>query len=91
MELTPRHQTRIPETRPRKPGARFRGFRPTDQDEELLDQLEPPHRDILRASGSYREISESLNIPLGTVRSRMHRARSALVALRKQREPNKPN
>jgi len=32
--------------------------------------------------GSYVEISRALNIPVGTVRSRLNRARTALTALR---------
>jgi DNA-directed RNA polymerase specialized sigma24 family protein len=47
----------------------------------LIDKLSIMHRDVLMAKGSYQEIAESLGIPVGTVRSRLHRARAALARL----------
>jgi hypothetical protein len=52
-------------------------------DDPLVDYLSPMHQQILRAHGTYKEIAAVLNIPVGTVRSRLSRARSALVQLRR--------
>ncbi len=50
-----------------------------------LMQLPPEYREVLLLREiedfSYEEISELLNIPVGTVRSRLHRARQALFKL----------
>ena len=51
-------------------------------DAELLEQLSAEQRDALLSTGSYQERAQALNIPIGTVRSRLHRARAALEALR---------
>lgn len=53
-------------------------------DDELLS-LEPHHREPLvrLASGeSYAQIAEALHRPVGTVRSRLNRARARLLKLR---------
>jgi len=51
---------------------------------EALDRLSPAHREILRlryfAECSYRQIADALDIPQGTVMSRLHAAREALAA-----------
>jgi RNA polymerase sigma-70 factor, ECF subfamily len=51
---------------------------------EAIGQLSEPHREILRlryfGDLSYRELSESLGIPQGTVMSRLYLARKALQA-----------
>lgn len=55
---------------------------PTTQE---LQQLTVEHHNVLSALYSglkYQGIAEALNIPLGTVRSRINRARGALAALR---------
>lgn len=52
-------------------------------DQELIAKLKPPHREIIQAQGTYKQISEALNIPLGTVRSRLHRARAALLKIKR--------
>jgi hypothetical protein len=54
-------------------------------DTELLDQLKAEHREVLFSRGTYQERAQALNIPVGTVRSRLHRARAALEALRNGR------
>jgi RNA polymerase sigma-70 factor (ECF subfamily) len=50
--------------------------------EQLLGRLDPPHREILllreMQQMSYEEIAASLNVPRGTVESRLHRARAEL-------------
>jgi len=71
-------RTPLKEPRPQP----FGNFHLRDSDEELIAQLHPKHQAILRSNGGYAEIAETLNIPLGTVRSRLHRARAALVLLR---------
>jgi len=68
-----------------------------EQDEEIswaLNQLAPEHRQIieLRYFGdcSYLEIAEALNIPEGTVMSRLYSARKALTDIyRKEKENGK--
>lgn len=51
----------------------------------LLAALSPEHRDVLvlreMRGMSYKEISEVLGVPRGTVESRLHRARAALRGL----------
>lgn len=47
-----------------------------------MDRLSAPHRQVLdlhyRAGLTYQEIADELAVPIGTVMSRMHRARAAL-------------
>jgi RNA polymerase sigma-70 factor (ECF subfamily) len=56
--------------------------------QQLLSALSPDHRavTVLRSVQglSYQEIAETLAIPINTVRSRIKRAREALLALRKE-------
>lgn len=47
-------------------------------------RLSPRHYDLLTLSAagkSYREIADALSLPLGTVKSGMHRAKAALSRL----------
>lgn len=64
---------------PRRPRARFHQ---TPENEPLLEKLVPEHRDVLAASGSYEDIAAQLSLPVGTVKSRLHRARKALEKMR---------
>jgi RNA polymerase sigma-70 factor (ECF subfamily) len=56
-----------------------------------MNRLSQDHREILRlryfADLSYRELAETLNIPQGTVMSRLHLARKALQAQMRKEEP----
>lgn len=52
---------------------------------EAMNRMSPEHREILIlvcVKGlQYQEVAESLHIPVGTVRSRLSRARNQLIAL----------
>ena len=54
-----------------------------DRLKQALDRLKPDYREILLLWGvegmKYREIAEILEVPIGTVMSRLHRARSILA------------
>jgi hypothetical protein len=65
-------------------GAPLRGFVIVETDEPLIATMRVVDQAILNAAGSYLEIAERLGVPPGTVRSRLHRARAALVALRQK-------
>lgn len=64
--------------------AKLKNFAITDADAPLLPMLSPAHRAVLSATGSYAEIATALTIAEGTVKSRIHRAKLALIALRPQ-------
>src|ERR1700690_4289272 len=51
-------------------------------DDALLPSLPDAQRLLLQTEGSYQDRAERLGIPIGTVRSRLHRARTALERLR---------
>ena len=54
----------------------------------LLDRLSPEHREVIvmreLQSMTYDEIAEAMDVPRGTVESRLHRARQQLQQLWKQ-------
>ena len=66
----------------RKRSLKFLKFQLHDSDVQLLSHLTEEHRALLLATGSYRELAEQFAIPIGTVRSRLHRARARLETLR---------
>jgi hypothetical protein len=70
----------------RQRATHFKGMHVLESDEPLLDTLEPKEQAVLRTSGSYEERARELNIPVGTLKSRLHRARAKLVTLRSQRQ-----
>lgn len=57
-------------------------FEITHADQPLLEKLSESHREIILASGQMHVIADNMGIPVGTVKSRLHRARMVLVALR---------
>lgn len=69
---------------PKRVAPPFRGFVIFESDEPLFAALQPDHQKILHLSGSYAQMAEQLQVPPGTLRSRLHRARAALVALRQK-------
>jgi len=69
---------------------RQRFFPLTEQDEPLLAQLSPRYVEILRQEGQMADIATRLNLPIGTVKSRLHRARAALATLRRQQTISTP-
>ena len=77
--------TQRPEQAKPKRIQRFIRFVLKPGDEELIGQLSTNQQAILALKGSYEERGMRLGIPPGTVRSRLHRARSALVRLREGR------
>jgi DNA-binding NarL/FixJ family response regulator len=83
------HRAASQDHTPRRTNRRKAGYLLTESDEFLLSQLPEPYVEILRQEGSMEEIARRLNIALGTVKSRTHRARAALDKLRAEarREP----
>lgn len=55
-------------------------------DASLIPLMRPEHVEVMRLSGSIGDKARALGVPIGTVRSRLHRARSRLVRLRLIRE-----
>jgi DNA-directed RNA polymerase specialized sigma24 family protein len=68
--------------KPRRTHRRRTSYLLTEEDEFLLQQLPERQAEMLRQEGSLEEISSRLQLPLGTVKSRTHRARAALDVLR---------
>ena len=64
----------------------FRRFHFQAGDADLIRQLPPLYQAILESEGAYGVRAAALNVPIGTVRSRLHRARKALQQLRDARE-----
>jgi hypothetical protein len=65
---------------------RFFHFALLPDDAPLIDQLPPDQQNVLRSEGTYAERAEKLGTPMGTLRSRLHRARDALLRLRAERD-----
>jgi DNA-directed RNA polymerase specialized sigma24 family protein len=75
----------MPQTNETAPKVKYSGIRLTEADAPLLDKLSPEHRQILlllTANKSMEEISAAIGGAFGTAKSRLHRARVALVELR---------
>lgn len=61
---------------------RLDNFKIEESDAPLIEKLQKHHRDVLNHGGSYEQMAADLGIPEGTARSRLHRARKALIELR---------
>ena len=83
MDTRPNPQIRrlAPEKRPQK----YLHFALQPGDEELVAKLPPFQQAALRSEGSYANNARELNVPIGTFRSRLHRARAAIVKMRENR------
>lgn len=58
-------------------------FRITEDDKPLILRLSAEHQQVLNRSDMTAEgMAAELGIPVGTAKSRLHRARLALIALR---------
>ena len=53
----------------------------TEDDQRLLPRLRPAYQQVLQAAGTMDEIALQLDLPVGTVKSRLHRGRRALAHL----------
>ena len=69
-----------------KRAARFSRFALEPEDQDLIAQLPVEQQTALRSEGSYASRAEQMGVAIGTVRSRLHRARAALVRLRETRD-----
>ncbi len=78
--------------KPRPPKKPYRVFVLTPTDEPFVDRLPPKLAEALRVmhthgqlSINYEAAAEDLGVPIGTVKSRVFRARDQVIALRNQR------
>jgi|GEM_PF-2116031 len=71
----------------RQRAIQFKGIHLLESDEPLFPALKPNEQAVLRTKGCYDDRAKELNVPVGTLKSRLHRARFKLVALRSQRQP----
>ena len=76
---------------PRQPKRPYRVFVLAPTDEPFVDRLPPKLAEALRAmhakgqlSINYEAAAEDLGVPIGTVKSRVFRARDQVIALRNQ-------
>ncbi|OAI45142.1 hypothetical protein AYO42_03375 [Rhizomicrobium sp. SCGC AG-212-E05] len=76
--------------RPRRTNRRSTAYILSEEDEFLLQDLPAHYVEALRQTGSLQEISQRLQLPIGTVKSRTHRARAALDALRSKARQRSP-
>lgn len=62
----------------------FANFKLIDGDRERLERISAAKRDLVVCGEPYALIAERLRVPLGTVKSRTHRARVALLNQRRR-------
>ncbi|HEY4275568.1 MAG TPA: sigma factor-like helix-turn-helix DNA-binding protein [Rhizomicrobium sp.] len=65
---------------------KFLRFRLLPDDDALIAMLPPEQQAVLRSHGSYAKRAEEFGVAIGTIRSRLHRAREALTRLRAERD-----
>jgi hypothetical protein len=63
---------------------KFSDFKLQPGDSALLPSLSAEQRTVLECEGQYKDRAQQLGLPIGTVRSRLHRARAALLRLREE-------
>jgi len=68
----------------RQRASQFKGMHILEADGPLLATLKQRDQAVLRSTGSYEDRARQLGVPVGTLRSRLHRARAKLLALRSQ-------
>jgi len=76
----------IQNPRPEKRTAKYSRFALLPEDQDLIAELPAEQQAALRSEGSYAARAEQMGVAIGTVRSRLHRARAALVRLREARD-----
>lgn len=54
----------------------------TEADAPLIVEMGKTHREVLLASGSYEDLAVQFSVPLGTIKSRINRARTELAKMR---------
>lgn len=75
-------ESQLPSLHREKQPRKYMGFALQPRDEGLLALLPDKQREILLSKGKYREQAATFGVAVGTIRSRLHRARAALSALR---------
>jgi DNA-directed RNA polymerase specialized sigma24 family protein len=78
------------ETEAKKRGRALQIVYSTEAVEKFKDRLTPDHFAILMCStaGDYASISSTLNLKIGTVKSRLNRARIAIATeIKKKKQP----
>ena len=78
LRMNPQDSKPSKSTRPQH----FLGFKLQSADEALFDSLTDLQRRILLTEGTYQEKADKLGIPIGTIRSNLHRARAKIEQLR---------
>lgn len=61
---------------------KLRALKITDADAPLIAKLPEDYRQALTMTGPYEERAAQLGVAVGTIKSRLNRARAALVAAR---------
>lgn len=61
---------------------KLRGLKVTEADAALIAKLPKPYREALAMTGPYEDRAAKLDVAVGTIKSRLNRARAALVAAR---------
>jgi DNA-directed RNA polymerase specialized sigma24 family protein len=63
---------------------KFARFQILETDAPLINHLTAEHRALIERKSDYKGVAAELGLPVGTVKSRIHRARASLVKLREQ-------
>lgn len=63
---------------------KLKGLEITEADADLIAKMPEDYRQILGMKGRYRAQAEELGVAIGTIKSRLSRARAALVVAREK-------